>query len=114
MEEQSMSDPGFNRSDLAPRGAAWPAGFADAIRERLGVGDRGRCGTYRRVRQPSRSPRPSGRRYSSGVPLRPGPARGVARNTARKALLMLADQGYVRIVPGWGTFVIPRDQASST
>lgn len=24
---------------------------------------------------------------------------GVARNTARKALLMLADQGYVRIVP---------------
>ena len=35
---------------------------------------------------------------------------GVARNTARKALLMLADQGYVRIVPGWGTFVTPRDQ----
>lgn len=39
---------------------------------------------------------------------------GVARNTARKALLMLSDQGYVRIVPGWGTFVAPRDQASGT
>lgn len=33
----------------------------------------------------------------------------VARNTARKALLLLADEGCVRIVPGWGTFVIPRD-----
>ena len=39
---------------------------------------------------------------------------GVARNTARKALLMLADQGYVRIVPGWGTFVTPRDETSGT
>jgi GntR family transcriptional regulator len=39
---------------------------------------------------------------------------GVARNTARKALLMLADQGYVRIVPGWGTFVTPRDGNPST
>ena len=37
---------------------------------------------------------------------------GVARNTARKALLLLSDEGYVRIVPGWGTFVTPRDQAS--
>ena len=39
---------------------------------------------------------------------------GVARNTARKALLMLSDQGYVRIVPGWGTFVTPRNEASGT
>jgi GntR family transcriptional regulator len=39
---------------------------------------------------------------------------GVARNTARKALLLLADQGYVRIVQGWGTFVAPRDETSGT
>jgi GntR family transcriptional regulator len=39
---------------------------------------------------------------------------GVARNTARKALLVLADQGYVRIVPGWGTFVTPRSETSGT
>jgi DNA-binding GntR family transcriptional regulator len=31
---------------------------------------------------------------------------GVARNTAAKALRMLADEGLVEIVPGWGSFVV--------
>jgi GntR family transcriptional regulator len=31
---------------------------------------------------------------------------GIAKNTARRALTVLAEQGLVRIVPGWGTFVV--------
>jgi GntR family transcriptional regulator len=30
---------------------------------------------------------------------------GVAKNTARKAVSLLAEAGLVRVVPGWGTFV---------
>jgi GntR family transcriptional regulator len=30
---------------------------------------------------------------------------GVAKNTARKAVSVLAEAGLVRVVPGWGTFV---------
>jgi DNA-binding GntR family transcriptional regulator len=30
---------------------------------------------------------------------------GVAKNTARKAISLLAEAGLVRVVPGWGTFV---------
>jgi DNA-binding GntR family transcriptional regulator len=33
---------------------------------------------------------------------------GIAKNTARRALTTLAEQGLVRIVPGWGTFVTER------
>ena len=32
---------------------------------------------------------------------------GLARNTVRKAIQLLADEGLVRVVPGWGTFVTP-------
>jgi len=46
-----MSDAGSNRSDLTPGGAAWRAGFAEAIHRRLGVDTGGRCGTCRRIRQ---------------------------------------------------------------
>ena len=35
---------------------------------------------------------------------------GVARNTVRKAVDMLADEGLVVKRPGWGTFVVPEDQ----
>jgi len=30
---------------------------------------------------------------------------GIARNTARKVLYALRDEGLVEISPGWGTFV---------
>jgi DNA-binding GntR family transcriptional regulator len=36
---------------------------------------------------------------------------GVAKNTARKAVSLLAEAGLVRVVPGWGTFV---SESSST
>lgn len=32
---------------------------------------------------------------------------GIAQTTARKALKVLVDEGLARIVPGWGTFVVP-------
>jgi len=35
---------------------------------------------------------------------------GVARNTVRKAVDLLADEGLVVKRPGWGTFVVPEDQ----
>lgn len=35
---------------------------------------------------------------------------GLSIMTIRKAMRILADQGWVRIVPGKGTFVTPRDQ----
>jgi DNA-binding GntR family transcriptional regulator len=34
---------------------------------------------------------------------------GVARATATKAIAILADEGLVRVVPGRGWFVAPRD-----
>ena len=33
---------------------------------------------------------------------------GLAKGTVRKAIQLLVDEGYVRIEPGWGTFVVPR------
>jgi DNA-binding GntR family transcriptional regulator len=38
---------------------------------------------------------------------------GVARNTAAKALRMLADEGLVEIVPGWGSFVTGGQQSGT-
>jgi DNA-binding GntR family transcriptional regulator len=35
---------------------------------------------------------------------------GVARFTARKAMQVLAGEGYLRIVTGWGAFVTEREQ----
>jgi DNA-binding GntR family transcriptional regulator len=35
---------------------------------------------------------------------------GVARDTARKAVAILREQGYVHTVRGMGTFVRPRDE----
>jgi GntR family transcriptional regulator len=35
---------------------------------------------------------------------------GIARNTVRKAVALLADEGLVVLRPGWGTFVVPADQ----
>ena len=35
---------------------------------------------------------------------------GLARGTIRKAVGVLADEGLVRIRPGWGTFVVPEDE----
>jgi GntR family transcriptional regulator len=35
---------------------------------------------------------------------------GVARNTARKAVELLREQGLVQTVPGLGTFVLPPDK----
>jgi DNA-binding GntR family transcriptional regulator len=35
---------------------------------------------------------------------------GVSRDTARKAVAILREEGYVRTVPGMGTFVRPRDE----
>jgi GntR family transcriptional regulator, phosphonate transport system regulatory protein len=31
---------------------------------------------------------------------------GISRNTARRVLIWLRDQGLVEITPGWGTFVL--------
>ena len=33
---------------------------------------------------------------------------GIARNTARHALAMLAEEGLIEVTPGWGSFVEPR------
>jgi GntR family transcriptional regulator len=35
---------------------------------------------------------------------------GLAKGTVRKAIQLLVDEGYVRIEPGWGTFVIPESE----
>lgn len=35
---------------------------------------------------------------------------GIARNTVRKAIDLLANEGLVVVRPGWGTFVVPEDQ----
>jgi GntR family transcriptional regulator len=35
---------------------------------------------------------------------------GVSRDTARKAVAILREEGYVHTVPGMGTFVRPRDE----
>jgi GntR family transcriptional regulator len=35
---------------------------------------------------------------------------GLALATVRKAVKVLRDEGLVRTVPGWGTYVIPPDQ----
>ncbi len=35
---------------------------------------------------------------------------GLAKGTIRKAIQVLADEGLVRIRPGWGTFVTPPDE----
>ena len=35
---------------------------------------------------------------------------GLAKGTVRKAIQLLVEEGYVRIEPGWGTFVVPKDQ----
>ena len=32
---------------------------------------------------------------------------GLAKGTVRKAIQLLVDAGYVRVEPGWGTFVVP-------
>jgi DNA-binding GntR family transcriptional regulator len=47
----------------------------------------------------SRSPLPSITRLQQ--------EHGLAKGTVRKAIQLLVDEGYVRIEPGWGTFVIP-------
>jgi DNA-binding GntR family transcriptional regulator len=39
---------------------------------------------------------------------------GVARTTARKALLLLRDEGVIRIVPSWGSFVSSDDSGSAS
>ena len=38
---------------------------------------------------------------------------GIARGTARKTLVLLAEMGYVRTVVGKGSFVIEREQAEA-
>ncbi len=35
---------------------------------------------------------------------------GLAKGTVRKAIQLLVDGGYVRIEPGWGTFVVPESE----
>ncbi|HUY52366.1 MAG TPA: winged helix-turn-helix domain-containing protein [Streptosporangiaceae bacterium] len=35
---------------------------------------------------------------------------GLARNTIRKAVGLLAAEGLVVVRPGWGTFVVPEDE----
>jgi GntR family transcriptional regulator len=35
---------------------------------------------------------------------------GLAKGTVRKAIQLLVDEDYVRIEPGWGTFVIPESE----
>jgi DNA-binding GntR family transcriptional regulator len=32
---------------------------------------------------------------------------GLAKGTVRKAIQLLVEEGYVRVEPGWGTFVVP-------
>ena len=39
---------------------------------------------------------------------------GVARGTVRKVLDKLKDEGFLRAIPGKGTFVAPRDQSDRT
>ncbi|WP_282693969.1 GntR family transcriptional regulator [Streptomyces sp. CC208A] len=39
---------------------------------------------------------------------------GIARGTARKTLVLLAEMGYVRTVVGKGSFVIERETGEST
>lgn len=36
---------------------------------------------------------------------------GIARNTARRAVAVLADEGLIVIRQGWGTFVKPQNQS---
>jgi GntR family transcriptional regulator len=33
---------------------------------------------------------------------------GIAKTTVRKAITLMVEAGYVRVVPGWGTFVNDR------
>jgi DNA-binding GntR family transcriptional regulator len=33
---------------------------------------------------------------------------GIAKTTVRKAIALMVEAGYVRVVPGWGTFVNDR------
>jgi DNA-binding GntR family transcriptional regulator len=40
-----------------------------------------------------------------------GQETGVARFTARKAYQVLVDEGYARIVTGWGAFAAEREQS---
>jgi len=35
---------------------------------------------------------------------------GLAKGTVRKAIQVLVEEGYVRVEPGWGTFVTPEDR----
>jgi GntR family transcriptional regulator len=35
---------------------------------------------------------------------------GLSRNTVRRAIGTLADEGLVRTRPGWGTFVVPENE----
>lgn len=35
---------------------------------------------------------------------------GLSRNTVRRAIAALADEGLVRTRPGWGTFVVPEGE----
>ena len=34
----------------------------------------------------------------------------LSRNTVRRAIAVLADEGLIRTRPGWGTFVVPPDE----
>jgi GntR family transcriptional regulator len=38
---------------------------------------------------------------------------GLAKGTVRKAIQLLAEEGYVRVEPGWGTFVTQESKRKS-
>lgn len=63
--------------------------IAETIRARIGDG------TY-----PPRMPLPEGRIMEEW---------GVARNTARRAIRELSDEGLMVVVPRWGSFVAERE-----